>query len=225
MPSRIENGHDHRKLLIYNIMSAIQEEVPAIAEEVLKIAVERAPSVEEEYRELNAGEGEEPLVAMGSDGGSADTDGRRRFIKPINSYLKNAVGNLQENFQLGRKNRFWYTSLTMRFGRVSFLERMSHFKYRNLVAKGGTIENEVGPYFSMFEGGTAGAAVEDGITTFTVTPRGNYPLRPGEGPEGVRKTMIKSIRGRFMFAPNLMAAAARTAFQAVLARLGPGKLS
>lgn len=214
MPVNSDNAREHADRLKELIKKTVSESMFEAGVAMLKVAADRAPSVDEEYNELNAESGGTALVPRSGDT-SSDTDGRTRFIKPEVSYLKNAIPNTSNMRVL--KSR-------VRVGNLTFLNNVTKFKYRNLGAGGGTIENTVGPYFQMFEGGTAGAAVEGGITTFTVVPRkDSYPLRPGEGPDGVRKTMIKSIRGRAMFSPLVLGKAASAVIKKALAEIGPSK--
>lgn len=191
--------------------------MPAVAADMIAVASSRAPSMDEEYAELNAEAGEAPLVGRAG-GQSADSDGRTRFIKSEDTYLANAVNDPANVMTLG---------LSVSVGNKAYLNAATHFKYTNLVSHGGTKTYEVGPYFDMFDSGTSGAAVEGLITTFVVSPHdgGDYPLRPGEGSDGERATMIKSIRSRDMFSKFILAQAARAVITRALAEVGPSESS
>lgn len=228
MPVISSGGFNHATRLSDMIREHMSRTMPRVAEALLTDAKSRAPSMDEEYAELNAEAGTEPLVPRAG-GNSADTDGRTRFEKNEATYLANAVPNIIENAQVISGDRI----LGVRVGNISFLNRVTHFSYTNTVGRGGSIDhtvpaNEQG-YFSMFEGGTAGAVVSGAITTFTVVPHearrdgGTYPLRPGEGPDGARTSMVKSIRGRAMFAPFDLQQVASAVLSSALAEIGPGR--
>ena len=205
--------------LIAEALSGVSLE--SVGRALLLDAAARAPSVDEEYRELNAEAGESPLTPRAGNR-SADEDGRIRFEKDESTYLKNAIPdpvNMEINAAAKR----------VRVGNREFLDQVSRFSYTNVGAKGTEHKHEVpanGGYFEMFDGGTGGAAVSsDGVTTFTVYPHdsradgGGYPLRPGADVK--RSSMVKSIKGRNMFNPTFLAAAAQAVLENVLAKIGP----
>jgi hypothetical protein len=195
------------------IQLAVEASMMQAGEAMLTVAAARAPEIDEEYAELNAEAGQAPLVSRSGDR-SDDSDGRVRFIKPESTYLKNAVADPANILAVGQ---------SVMVGNRAYLNAATHFKYKNKAPRGGQITNEVGPYFSMFEGGTAGAAVEGGITTFTVMPRGDYPLRPGEGPDGTKTQMVKSVSARAMFSPLYLQQAAIAVIERALAAVGPSR--
>lgn len=218
------NAESHAARLIEMIQQRAQAALAETAEAMLASAKSRAPSMEEEYRELNAEAGSEPLTPMGADGSSADDDSRVRFSKEADTYLTNAVADPVRNAFVDE------TRLAAAVGNLEYLYEVTRFSYTNASEKSGEPRGtyEVGPYFDMFEGGTAGAAVdEDGVTTFEVEPHerredgGYYPLRPGSGDDGVRGTMVKSITGRFMFNPLLLQDAASEVLRGAMAEVGP----
>lgn len=206
---------DHISELKSAMQEAMIESALLLEKELLVDAASRAPTMDEEYRELNASSGEEPMVGRAGNT-SADTDGRVRFIKDESTYLKNCIVD-PANAQLTDTGK----SVGVKVGNRLFLSMNSHFKYKNLGKNKGTIENQVGPYYDMFEGGTAGAAVNsEGITMFIVEPRGDYPLRPGEDEAGTKKTMLKSITARLMFHAPYLITAAKAVVTRVLSKLG-----
>jgi hypothetical protein len=231
MPVKSAGAHSHATQLSTLIKERMARSMTEVAEAMTASAKSRAPSMDEEYRELNAESGGVPMVDRSGDS-SADSDGRKRFIKPESTYLTNAVMNLELNTQVIADHGV----IGVRIGHLPFLNQVTHFSYINLGAEKGEVEHtvpsspEIG-YFTMMEGGTAGAAVDNGITTFTVYPHDRkenghfYPLRPGEGEDGTRKSMVKTITGRQMFMPLFLQQAAGAVLRSALAELGPARSS
>lgn len=212
------NALKHTQFLKNRILEDVTTASMLVEREILQDVATRAPTVDEEYRELNAESGEDALVPRDGDR-SADEDdhGRVRFIKAQETYLQNCVTN---PINVSRKDTI------IKIGNRAFLEKMTHFHYINLGKGSSQIVHEVGPYLDMIEGGSAGSAVNlNGITTFTIEPHGDYPLRPGIGKDGERKSMLKTIRARFMFQGIAIQIKVREIMERVLSTLGGDRAS
>jgi hypothetical protein len=191
-----------------SIYEAIQSASVAAGEAMLSAAAASAPSIDEEYDELNAESGAQPEVARDGDR-SADTDERIRFMKPEKTYIANAIldpANIRASGTL------------IAVGNHAFLNQQAQFSYQNWSKKRGSQQYTVSGYFDMFESGTAA------ITLLNIQPHApGYPLRPGEGEDGTRSSVTKSIQGRWMFAPSAMKLASKVVLSAALASIGPGR--
>lgn len=196
-----------RETAIPDVLEAAQ--IAAVAS-----ALERSPSIDEEYRELNAPAGGEAYIPRAG-GRSADPEdyGRVRFQKPEDTYIQRLIPN-PLNMQI-EGPRF-------SFGRISFLSENTYFSYIN-ATKGDPRKAETGKtagpyfvtnYFMRFEGGASG--------DFVVTPNashgsGTHFLTPGEGRETFTKRMNKSIKPRLMFiSPELETSVRRAMVQRLI---------
>lgn len=220
MPVRSSGAHNHASRLSDMIRHRMSETMPMIVEACISDAAERAPTVDEEYNELNAESGQSALVPRAGDR-SNDSDGRTRFLKPETTYLKNAIVNLLENSRTMSEGGIFIVSV----GSERYLNRVSHFSYINLGANGGVIKHTVPAspdvgYFTMFEAGIAGFEVRPHTVRKNGTP---YSLKPGEGEDDERDSMVKSITGRHMFMPLYLQKAAGAVLLNALAEIGPGR--
>jgi hypothetical protein len=204
----------HNARLMDGLRELIETMMPKVAEAMALDAASRAPDLDEEYKELNAEIGQEPLVARNGDR-SGDLDGRTRFLKPEDTYLKNAIMNPIN--RLGDGN-------VARVGNLEFLEQSAQFTYTNIITDGhghitGTETYTVHDYFQMFEGGKSGMMTVRPHTTGAKHP---YPLRPGEAKNAATMSMVKALTPCFMFGIDFLETIAGVTITTALAEYGPG---
>ena len=188
--------------------TAVPAALEAARDAAIISALERAPSMDEEYRELNAPAGGEPFIPRAG-GRSADPEdyGRVRFEKPEETYIESLVPN-PANMKL-EGSRF-------SFGNIAFLSENTYFSYTN-ATKGDERKSREGKtygpyrvndYFMRFEAGASG--------DFVVSPNpehgsGTHYLTPGSAKETFTRQMNKSIKPRLMFLSPDLEVAVRSA--------------
>jgi hypothetical protein len=222
MPAIMGRAEQHSKDLLNKLGRKIERTLGKLSRELAEAAQTKAPTPDDEYRELNAPSGEEPLVPRAGRR-SADTDGRVRFRKPAGTqYIFDALVD-PRNTEKSQSE----TIFGAKVGNRDFLDSQCRFEYVNLMREGKDSHVAMGPYtvfygFDMFE---------SGIAAFTVTPRfkgdqWEYPLRPGEAPEDETWSMTKSVRPYFMFLGNgALPEVAAAVLSAAMAEFGPGHAS
>jgi hypothetical protein len=200
----------HAKRLQTLIQERIAATMPKVAEAVTLSALSRAPTVDEEYAELMAGEG--GTVEVPREGNqSADTDGRIRLHKLESTYLENAIPNPENRMILEN---------SVSFGNLFFLNECTKFSYYNkqYIDKHTTElseEHVVGPYFNGIEYGASANIVP----VFILANGHSYPLRPANEPDPGVPEMVKSFSVHYMFNPASLESAARGIIKTALAEL------
>jgi len=175
--------------LLEDLERAVVGALPELLDALLADVRTRTPTVDEEYQALMLGEyGNEDLTLVPREGDrSADTDGRVRLYKPVQTYLEYAI-NSPQNIEVDE------TTHWVQVGNLAFLESQSYFDYQNE----GHDPHTKGPYFEAFETGSDPGP--------TVTPRftgkgpsGSYPLTPNEDKTQRKGSMVKPIKEHGMF--------------------------
>lgn len=199
-----EGAREHIRMLMESMRVKIAASLPAVAESIVADAATRAPSPDEEYRELNAPSGGAPAVALAGRK-SADQDGRTRFDKGDTLFIEEAI--------LAPANIEVMDS-QIRVGNVIYLQDQASFTYVNKGPSSTLTSHVLSGYFMMFEAGTAG---------YTVSANGDGRLVPSDVKGSSRpRTMLKSIAARGMFTPTLLEQVARAKLRTVMAEIGPG---
>lgn len=202
------------------IRTSMIEALPKLAEDLQVDVLARAPTEDQEYTALMMGGEGEPLVPREGQR-SGDTDGRTRFDKGDKLYIIDAV-RAPVNVEAEADG----LRLKVRVGNLAWLEQNSFFEYTNLRYNGPKQQPTEsgpfiqGPYFEAFE---AGAPPRTIVPKHALGNGHAYPLKPGEGKDGERDSMTKSIAPHFMFARELLDVVATVTISTTLAKVGPGK--
>src|SRR5271165_3524385 len=173
-----QGAKDKTEALLAHVRDQIQETLPTLVDQLLALAVERAPTPEEEYTALMVGDGNPSGVDYVPLSGrrSADPDNRIRLDKADWLWIQEAILS-PENFYV----RSYVNKHEFGIGELGWLSSQSYFQFTNITAgsdeadapAGDTFIN--GPYFEAFEFGQLGELKEKTVTT---AHGDNYLLRP-----------------------------------------------